>query len=76
MCPPSNPPRNHHTEIAEDAMSLFTKVSTEKLRLMAEELGGIYADCHQDMRAAQFARTLSVMMRCELARREADEDAA
>lgn len=57
-------------------MKLFTKVSTEKLQLMAEELGNIYADCMEDMKAAQFARTLSVMMRCELSRRSRAEDAA
>ena len=57
-------------------MKLFTKVSTEKLRLMAEELGGIYAECPEDMKVAQFARTLSVMMRCELSRRSRAEDAA
>ncbi len=57
-------------------MNLFAKVSSEKLRLMAEELGGIYADCPEDMKVAQFARTLSVMMRCELSRRSRAEDAA
>lgn len=51
-------------------MKLFTKVETSKLRLMAEELGNIYADTLADQRAAQFARTLSVMMRCELSRRD------
>jgi hypothetical protein len=57
-------------------VKLFAKVPTEKLRLMAEELGGIYGECPEDMRAAQFARTLSVMMRCELSRRSAAEDKA
>ncbi len=58
-------------------MKLFAKVSTDKLRLMAEELGGIYAEVYEDTRVAQFARTLSVMMRCELARRaQADDEAA
>ncbi len=57
-------------------MKLFTKVPTDRLRLMAEELGGIYADCQEELRVAQFARTLSVMMRCELARRDQDERAA
>ncbi len=58
-------------------MKLFAKVSTDKLRLMAEELGGIYAETYEDTRVAQFARTLSVMMRCELAKRaQANDEAA
>ena len=55
-------------------MKLFSKVPTEKLRLMAEELGNIYGECLEDMRAAQFARTLSVIMRCELSRRDREAD--
>lgn len=50
-------------------MTLFKKVSTEKLRLMADELGGIYAEDHTELRVAQFARTLSVMMLVELHKR-------
>ncbi len=49
---------------------MFKKVSTETLRTLADELGRIYAEDYTELRAAQFARTLSVMMRCELARRD------
>jgi hypothetical protein len=56
-------------------MNLFTKTPTEKLKLMAEELGAVYAESLEDMRVAQFARTLSVMMRCELARRDREQAA-
>lgn len=53
---------------------MFAKVSTEKLQVLAEELGRIYAADHSELRVAQFARTLSVMMRCEVARRQRVED--
>jgi hypothetical protein len=56
-------------------MKLFAKLPTDRLQIMSEELGAIYADCSEDIKVAQFARTLSVMMRCELARRDRERDA-
>lgn len=54
--------------------SMFDKVSSQKLRDVAEVLSGVYAERQEDLRIAQFARTLSVIIRCELARRYQQED--
>lgn len=56
-----------------DHVPRFRHVPTERLALLAEDLGKVYAEDHTELRVAQFARTLSVMMRCELARRAHDE---
>ena len=53
---------------------MFEKVSSQKLRELAEVLGSVYAERLEDMKVAQFARTLSVVMRCELARRKNDDE--
>lgn len=54
-------------------MLRFDKVATERLEVIAQELHGIYAENLEDMKAAQLARTLSVLARCELARREREQ---
>lgn len=53
---------------------MFDKVSSQKLREVAEVLGGVYAERLEDMKLAQFARTLSVVIRCELAKRKPSDD--
>lgn len=50
-------------------MTLFAKVSSQKLRDIAEVLGSIHATKHSDLKLALFARTLSCYIRCELSRR-------
>lgn len=56
---------------------MFAKVSSQKLRQMAEELGRIgdqYSFGAKEEKALQFARSLSVLMRCELADRSKRDD--
>jgi hypothetical protein len=50
-------------------LELFKKVKTESLKVISEELSGIYATVPADAKLAQFARTLAVYAKCELVRR-------
>jgi len=50
-------------------MLRFESIPTPRLEALADELATIYALEPDDMRTAQFARTLSVLARCEIARR-------
>lgn len=57
---------------------MFDKLSSQKLRQMAEELGRL-GDQEPEPgaeKALQFARSLSVLMRCELAERSKSDDEA
>jgi hypothetical protein len=50
---------------------VFNKLSSQRLRLMAEELGTI-GEQEPELgteKAVLFAKSLSILMRCELARR-------
>ena len=50
---------------------MYDKVSSQRLRQMAEELGRLGEQKPQpgEEKAILFAKSLSVLMRCELARR-------
>ncbi len=48
---------------------MFERVSTEKLKEVADVLKDLYPDKPDEVKVCQFARTVSVMARCELARR-------
>jgi hypothetical protein len=56
---------------------MFDRVASQRLRQLAEELGRIGEQPYNpsEEKACQFAKSLSILMRCELARRShADED--
>lgn len=55
---------------------MFDKLASQRLRQLAEELGRIGDQPYNpsEEKAHQFAKSLAILMRCELARRTHVED--